>query len=111
MRQRSASAPRLAPREIANSIKAETAPAATVSSRMAQALPCNVRSCFWCMASFPADGPHASVGAIPMKAIVQTGYGSPEFLELREIDPPAVADDAVRVRIHAASINALDWHS
>jgi NADPH:quinone reductase-like Zn-dependent oxidoreductase len=46
-----------------------------------------------------------------MKAIVQTGYGSPEFLELREIDPPAVADDAVRVRIHAASINALDWHS
>ena len=46
-----------------------------------------------------------------MKAMVQTGYGSPEFLELREIDPPAVADDAVRVRIHAASINALDWHS
>jgi NADPH:quinone reductase-like Zn-dependent oxidoreductase len=44
-----------------------------------------------------------------MKAIVQNGYGSPDFLELREIDSPAVADDVVLVRIRAASINAFDW--
>lgn len=44
-----------------------------------------------------------------MKAIVQSGYGSPGVLELREIDPPATADDQVRVRIRAASINAFDW--
>ena len=44
-----------------------------------------------------------------MKAIVQNGYGSPDLLELREIDPPAVADDVVLVRIRAASINAFDW--
>src|ERR1041385_2019512 len=44
-----------------------------------------------------------------MKAIVQNGYGSPDVLELREIDPPAVADDLVLVRIRAASINAFDW--
>ena len=44
-----------------------------------------------------------------MKAIVQNGFGSPDVLELREIDVPAVADDAVLVRIHAASINAFDW--
>jgi 2-desacetyl-2-hydroxyethyl bacteriochlorophyllide A dehydrogenase len=46
-----------------------------------------------------------------MKAIVQTGYGSPDVLELREIEPPAVTDDAILVRIRAASINAMDWHS
>jgi NADPH:quinone reductase-like Zn-dependent oxidoreductase len=44
-----------------------------------------------------------------MKAMVQCGYGSPDILELREIDPPALADDAVLVRIRAASINAFDW--
>lgn len=43
-----------------------------------------------------------------MKAIVQTGYG-PDFLELREIDRPSVADDDVLVRVRAASINAFDW--
>ena len=42
-----------------------------------------------------------------MKAIVQNGW-SPDFLELREIDRPIVADDAVLVRIRAASINAFD---
>jgi NADPH:quinone reductase-like Zn-dependent oxidoreductase len=42
-----------------------------------------------------------------MKAIVQNGW-SPDFLELREIDSPIVADDAVLVRIRAASINAFD---
>ena len=44
-----------------------------------------------------------------MKAIVQNGYGSPDVLELREIDPPADTDDGVLVRIRAASINAFDW--
>ena len=44
-----------------------------------------------------------------MKAIVQNGYGSPDVLELREIDPPVVADDQVLVRVRAASINAFDW--
>src|SRR5262245_35621486 len=44
-----------------------------------------------------------------MKAIVQNGYGSPDVLELREIDQPVVADDQVLVRIRAASINAFDW--
>lgn len=43
-----------------------------------------------------------------MKAVVQTGYGSPDFLHLREIDPPKVAHDTVLVRVRAASINALD---
>ncbi len=45
-----------------------------------------------------------------MKAIVQNGYGSPDVLELREVEKPPVADDGVLVRIHAASVNAGDVH-
>lgn len=45
-----------------------------------------------------------------MKAIVQDRYGSPGVLELREVDKPVVADDEVLVRVHAASVNARDWH-
>ncbi|MGI5401122.1 NAD(P)-dependent alcohol dehydrogenase [Streptomyces sp. CA-135486] len=45
-----------------------------------------------------------------MKAIVQDRYGSPEVLELREVDKPVVADHEVLVRIHAAAVNARDWH-
>src|SRR4028118_2136545 len=44
-----------------------------------------------------------------MKAIVQDKYGSPEVLELRDIDKPAIGDDEVLVRIRAASANPADW--
>jgi NADPH:quinone reductase-like Zn-dependent oxidoreductase len=46
-----------------------------------------------------------------MKAVVQTGYGSPDVLELREIDKPTVKDNDVLVRVHAAAINAGDYFS
>ncbi len=45
-----------------------------------------------------------------MKAIAQDRYGSPDVLELREIEKPVVADDEVLVRVHAASVNPADWH-
>lgn len=45
-----------------------------------------------------------------MKAIVYHEYGSPDVLELQEIDKPAVADDEVLVRVRAASANPADWH-
>jgi NADPH:quinone reductase-like Zn-dependent oxidoreductase len=45
-----------------------------------------------------------------MRAIVQEGYGSADVLKLREIDLPAVANDGVLVRVHTASVNALDSH-
>jgi len=44
-----------------------------------------------------------------MKAIVQEEYGSPDKLELREIEKPELDDDGVLVRVRAASLNALDW--
>ena len=45
-----------------------------------------------------------------MKAIVQVRYGSPEGLELREVEKPTIGDDGVLVRVRAASVNAMDWH-
>ena len=45
-----------------------------------------------------------------MKAIVYPKYGSPDVLQLKEIDKPFVKDDEVQVRVHAASLNPLDWH-
>jgi len=44
-----------------------------------------------------------------MKAIVQNAYGSPAALELREIDRPAITDDGVLVRVHAAALHAGDF--
>ena len=45
-----------------------------------------------------------------MKAIVYHKYGSPDVLELQEIDVPVLEDDQVLVKVRAASVNPLDWH-
>ena len=45
-----------------------------------------------------------------MKAIVQDRYGSPDVLELREIDRPVIGDDDVLVRVHAAGVDQGVWH-
>src|SRR5438270_12718118 len=44
-----------------------------------------------------------------MRAIVQDKYGSPEVLNLREVDMPELLDDEVLVGIHAAAVNTADW--
>ncbi|MGV9249432.1 NAD(P)-dependent alcohol dehydrogenase [Streptomyces sp. NPDC003710] len=46
-----------------------------------------------------------------MKAVIQDRYGSPDVLELRDVDTPAPAADEVLVRVHAAAVNAYDWHA
>jgi hypothetical protein len=45
-----------------------------------------------------------------MKAIVYRCYGTPDVLKLEEIAKPTPADDRVLVKVHAASVNPLDWH-
>lgn len=45
-----------------------------------------------------------------MKAIVYTKYGSPDVLELKEVEKPMPREDHVLVKIQAAAANPLDWH-
>jgi NADPH:quinone reductase-like Zn-dependent oxidoreductase len=45
-----------------------------------------------------------------MKAIVRTKYGPPDVLKLEEVPKPTPGDDQVLIRVHAASVNAADWH-
>ena len=44
-----------------------------------------------------------------MNAIVCTKYGSPDVLELKEVDKPIPKDYEVLVKIYAASLNAADF--
>src|ERR671921_352464 len=44
-----------------------------------------------------------------MKTIVQDAYGSPDVLELRDIDKPDFGDDEVLVHVRAAGVNPGDW--
>ena len=46
-----------------------------------------------------------------MKAIVRNTYGSPDVLELQEVEKPDLTDDGVLVRVRAASVNRGDWYS
>ena len=43
-----------------------------------------------------------------MKAIVFTEYGSPDVLQLKDVEKPQPGNGEVLVKIHAASVNPLD---
>jgi NADPH:quinone reductase-like Zn-dependent oxidoreductase len=44
-----------------------------------------------------------------MKAVVCTGYGPPDVLELREVAKPVPRDSEVLIRIHATPVTAMDF--
>ncbi len=44
-----------------------------------------------------------------MKAIVLTGYGDVDRLEMREVPEPRAAAGELKVRVSASSVNAVDW--
>ncbi len=46
-----------------------------------------------------------------MKAIVQNAYGSPDVLELKEVEQPVVKENEVLIRVRATAINAGDVFS
>lgn len=45
-----------------------------------------------------------------MKAVVQDRYGGPDVLRFEEVDRPVAGAGEVLVQVHAASVNARDWH-
>lgn len=45
-----------------------------------------------------------------MKAYVLRSYGSPEHLDVTDIDTPVPAAGEVLVRVRATSVNPYDWH-
>src|SRR5262245_22948561 len=57
----------------------------------------------------PAAPPLAA-GVPAMKAIVQRCYGAPDVLRLEDVEKPALSDDQVLVKVHAASVNPTDRH-
>lgn len=54
--------------------------------------------------------PALPAGTTLMKAMVHRCYGSPDVVKLEDVAKPVVADNEVLIRVHAASINPLDWH-
>lgn len=44
-----------------------------------------------------------------MKAIVMRKYGSPDVLEMTNLDRPVINDNQVLVEVYASSVNPVDW--
>ena len=62
------------------------------------------------------DSPCRASAALPaggesMKGVVNECYGSPEVLKLEQLAKPTPADDQLLVKVHAAALNPVDWHS
>jgi NADPH:quinone reductase-like Zn-dependent oxidoreductase len=60
--------------------------------------------------SAPAPVPALPSNAVRMKAVVYHQYGSPDVLQVEDVEKPTPADDQVLIKVRAASINPLEWH-
>lgn len=58
-----------------------------------------------------APDPVLAKDAPSMKAITYQCYGSPDVLKLADVEKPVPTDDQVLVKVRAASVNPLDWHT
>lgn len=56
----------------------------------------------------PAPAATGKTGSI--QAIVYRCYGSPDVLALEEVEKTTPGPNEVLVKVHAASVNPLDWH-
>jgi NADPH:quinone reductase-like Zn-dependent oxidoreductase len=60
----------------------------------------------------PCKAPETqAAGSESMQGVVARCYGPPEVLKLEQVAKPTPADDQLLVRVHAAGLNPVDWHS
>lgn len=45
-----------------------------------------------------------------MKAVVYSEYGGPEVLRVADVETPTPGANQIRVKVHAAALNPVDWH-
>ena len=45
-----------------------------------------------------------------MRAFVNDRYGSPDVMQLQDVDEPELTEESALVRVRATSVNAFDWH-
>ena len=54
--------------------------------------------------------PALAAADTPMNAIAYRCYGSPDVVKLEQMAKPVPGDHELLVKVHAASVNPLDWH-
>ena len=45
-----------------------------------------------------------------MKAAVYTRYGPPDVVQIADLEKPVPKHDEILIKVHAASVNPVDWH-
>jgi len=54
--------------------------------------------------------PAAAAERETMKAVLHKRYGRPDLLGFGDVAKPVIEDDQVLVRVHAASVNPVEWY-
>jgi NADPH:quinone reductase-like Zn-dependent oxidoreductase len=54
--------------------------------------------------------PATPAGVASMKAATYRCYGSPDVVKIENVAKPAAGDHGLLIRVHAASVNPLEWH-
>jgi NADPH:quinone reductase-like Zn-dependent oxidoreductase len=55
--------------------------------------------------------PAPPAGSDSMKGLLARCYGAPDVLTVEQVAKPTPADDQLLVKVHAASLNPVDWHT